>query len=198
MYDAKYSKQDFYEHEAGPFNNSVTSGSGKEKNINYVLTENLLQKSYTVDFDKKVITWTINIVSDNPTKPINNLTLTDTFTAGAADGVHELIDNTVKLNGIATSYTLIAGDKKKALQFQVLTYQQVVHQLSLIKRASQLVMRVLYKSKGMEIQLLQSGQVAVNYMKNQLLRAIFHNQLLLIMAVNRERSTTPRSNLHGM
>ncbi|UZM99968.1 hypothetical protein OL548_08590 [Lysinibacillus sp. MHQ-1] len=64
---------------------------------------------------KKVITWTVNIVSDNPTKSINNLTLTDTFTAGAADGVHELIDNTVKLNGIATTYTLIGGDKKKRL-----------------------------------------------------------------------------------
>ncbi|WP_249661087.1 collagen binding domain-containing protein [Lysinibacillus fusiformis] len=113
VYDANYSKQDFYEHEAGQFNNSVTSGSGKEKNINYVLTENLLKKSYTVDFDKKVITWTINIVSDNPTKPINNLTLTDTFTAGAADGVHELIDNTVQLNDKAIPYTLIAGDKQK-------------------------------------------------------------------------------------
>lgn len=113
VYDANYTKQDFYEYEAGLFNNSVTSGSGKEKNINYVLTENLLKKSYTVDFDKKVITWTVNIVSDNPTKSINNLTLTDTFTAGAADGVHELIDNTVKLNGIATTYSLIGGDKKK-------------------------------------------------------------------------------------
>ncbi|KUF32872.1 MULTISPECIES: collagen binding domain-containing protein [Lysinibacillus] len=113
VYDANYTKQDFYENEAGLFNNSVTSGSGKEKNIDYALTENLLKKSYTVDFDKKVITWTVDIISDNPTKPINNLKLTDTFTAGAADGVHELIDNTVKLNGIATTYILIDGDKKK-------------------------------------------------------------------------------------
>ncbi|WP_249685436.1 hypothetical protein, partial [Bacillus velezensis] len=96
VYDANYTKKDFYENEAGPFNNSVTSGSGKEKNIDYALTENLLKKSYTVDFDKKVITWTVDIISDNPTKPINNLKLTDTFTAGAADGVHEGTENTVK------------------------------------------------------------------------------------------------------
>ncbi|KOS61776.1 collagen binding domain-containing protein [Lysinibacillus sp. FJAT-14222] len=107
VYDANYNKQDFYETEDGPFKNSVTSGSGKTNNKSYELTENLLEKSHKVDFDKKVITWTIEIKSDNPKKPINNLTLTDTFTADDADGKHELIANSVKLNGTDANYTLI-------------------------------------------------------------------------------------------
>ncbi|MGE7130265.1 collagen binding domain-containing protein [Lysinibacillus xylanilyticus] len=113
VYDANYNKQDFYETVAGPFNNSVTSDSGKTENESYQLVENLLNKSHKVDFDNKVITWTINIKSDNPNKPINNLTLTDTFTADSADGAHELIANSVKLNGKNATYTLIGGDKKK-------------------------------------------------------------------------------------
>ncbi|MFJ7731278.1 collagen binding domain-containing protein [Lysinibacillus sp. NPDC097231] len=99
VYEANYNKQDFYETETGSFNNSVTSGSGKTFTKPFTLTENLLSKSHKVDFDEKVISWTIEIKSDNPKKSISNLTLTDTFTANGADGTHSLVLESIKISG---------------------------------------------------------------------------------------------------
>ncbi|MFJ7668544.1 collagen binding domain-containing protein [Lysinibacillus sp. NPDC097195] len=113
VYDANYNKQDFYENETGSFKNNVKSGSDKSVDVPYTLAENLLSKSHTVDFDEKVINWEIVIKSDNPNKAISNLTLTDTFTNGAINGEHELIEKSVKLDGQAVVYALIDENKTK-------------------------------------------------------------------------------------
>lgn len=147
-YESKYNTKDFIEQAditGQTLSNTVTNGAGKSNTGTYSLSENLLTKSRTIDVDNKTITWTIDIKSDNPDKAISNLTLTDTFTNGAYNGEHELIEDAgdrVQLNGADATYALIEGDSKKASLLQALVYLLVKLLQSYTKLLLQLVTMV--------------------------------------------------------
>ncbi|MHA6260257.1 collagen binding domain-containing protein [Sporosarcina sp. CAU 1771] len=115
-YQSKFIAKDFIEKidiDGKTLTNTVTNGNNISKTGKYGLSENLLTKSRTIDVDNKTITWTIKIISDNSAIAISNLTLTDTFVKGAVNGVHTLIEDSVKLNGNNANYSLIGNDPTK-------------------------------------------------------------------------------------
>ncbi|MGE7020787.1 collagen binding domain-containing protein [Solibacillus cecembensis] len=102
-YESKYDAKDFIEDSditGQILNNTVTNGIGKSNPGSYTLTENLLKKTRVINVDDKLITWTIDITSDNPDKAITNLTLTDTFINGTKNGKHTLVAGSVKIDDI--------------------------------------------------------------------------------------------------
>lgn len=87
-YEANYDKDFFTDQETvkSGTNKVVTGTDTTGKSVGYSLSQGILTKSFETDFDKKEITWTVEITADN--KEINNLTLTDTFDS---KGTHTLV-----------------------------------------------------------------------------------------------------------
>ncbi|QPR66744.1 LPXTG cell wall anchor domain-containing protein [Lysinibacillus macroides] len=89
IYKAEYEK-DFYAEQNTTLDNTVVSGTSTLPSVSHPLNEEILTKEATVDFEKKVITWTIQVKADN--EAISNLSLTDVFEYDGADGEHTLVE----------------------------------------------------------------------------------------------------------
>ncbi|MGN4126774.1 collagen binding domain-containing protein [Lysinibacillus sphaericus] len=86
-YDAYYTK-DFYTGTGESLTNTVTNGTITTP-ASHTMTENILRKSRSVNFDTKEITWTITVKADN--KAINGLKIVDTFETAGKKGTHSLV-----------------------------------------------------------------------------------------------------------
>ncbi|EON73946.1 collagen binding domain-containing protein [Lysinibacillus sphaericus] len=86
-YDAYYTK-DFYTGTGESLTNTVTNGT-ITKTAPHTMTENILRKSRSINFDTKEITWTITVKADN--KAINGLKIADTFETANKKGKHTLV-----------------------------------------------------------------------------------------------------------
>ncbi|MET4563272.1 LPXTG-motif cell wall-anchored protein/uncharacterized repeat protein (TIGR01451 family) [Lysinibacillus parviboronicapiens] len=95
-YDAFYEK-DFYTGNGEKLTNTVTNGT-ITKTAPHTMTENILTKSRSVNFDTKEITWTITVTADN--KAMNGLKIVDTFETANKKGKHTLVGGA---NGITVS-----------------------------------------------------------------------------------------------
>lgn len=106
VYPAVYVEGDFLTEEK-TIENLAVSGTKTIAPISRGLSQGILTKRHSVDYDKQEITWTITIKADN--EAINGLELVDNFEDGAKNGVHTLING---LNGIQVTGALNAGTKE--------------------------------------------------------------------------------------
>ncbi|WP_285398950.1 collagen binding domain-containing protein [Lysinibacillus sp. fls2-241-R2A-57] len=91
-YDANYD-QDFYTGSTTTLTNIVEAGTYKRP-ASHTISENILTKSRSVNFDTKEITWTITVSADNNTtngKDITGLEIVDNFETSSKNGKHTLV-----------------------------------------------------------------------------------------------------------
>ena len=96
--------EDFYVGTGGDIRNIGSSGTKTTGNIGFEGTQGVLVKTRTVDVNTQEITWTIRISADG-SKPITNLTLTDSFAPESGRiGTHTLVGG-ITLDGQPVNYS---------------------------------------------------------------------------------------------
>ncbi|WP_332650988.1 collagen binding domain-containing protein [Lysinibacillus sp. 54212] len=92
IYDAKYLDDYYTKKTPVTLSNTVTAegiASHGKHTATHDISQGILKKSRTIDFDKKEIHWKITVTADS--KDISGLTIDDTFYYGTRTGKHTLI-----------------------------------------------------------------------------------------------------------